>query len=367
MGELIRRSRRHAVPASTTGRTISSEAHDRETERRTTRRHRGRRELNKLLGSTIDVSAQDDPGIATGETSFGLWTNEGNPSADAAFDPYAGVIDQFDGQTLTVTVTFETRAPASSKRRRHRVYTSDRNLQSPSSTCSAGRQTHSSVTVTFEDGRPLHPGHRAAPTNFAGRNARPPRPRLSTRHDATRSPPRQRKSFVARRGQPTIETTYGIVVKAGKRPSSPSPGYSTSALSERPRRQDEVLPASTIERQDDTWRATVEENGARVDATLPENALTPSDGEVAFDFGYESTGSSHPDSESSQQPTARSSPSISLSDTLPGGKALDDCLFVVGWLGNARYMDKCSREGGATATTTTARLRATTTVTRPRR
>ena len=137
------------------------------------------------------------------------------------------------------------------------------------------------------------------------------------------------------------KSLYGIVVKAGSGPF-PFP------LDDANDRADEVLPASTIERQDDTWRATVEENGARVDATLPENALTPSDGEVAFDFGYESTGSSHPDSESSQQPTARlamSSPSISLSDTLPGGKALDDCLFVVdGWLGNARYMDKCSRE-----------------------
>ena len=35
--------------------------------------------LAKLMGSTIDVSASDDPGIADGTTSFGLWTNEGEP------------------------------------------------------------------------------------------------------------------------------------------------------------------------------------------------------------------------------------------------------------------------------------------------
>lgn len=59
--------------------------------------------LAKKLGSTIDVSAADDPGIATGDTSFGLWTND--PFGGG--DPFSAVIDLFDGQTLTVTVTFE--------------------------------------------------------------------------------------------------------------------------------------------------------------------------------------------------------------------------------------------------------------------
>lgn len=61
--------------------------------------------LSKKLGSTIDVSAADDPGIATGETSFGLWTND--PYDDAARNSFNAVIDLFEGQTLTVTVTFD--------------------------------------------------------------------------------------------------------------------------------------------------------------------------------------------------------------------------------------------------------------------
>ena len=242
--------------------------------------------LAKLMGSTIDVSASDDPGIADGTTSFGLWTNEGEPPENIMGDLQSPVIDLFEGQTLT-------------------------------------------VTVTFEDGRTSTQAIELHAANFETEMV-DGTPRLTTRLAADDA-----------EAPSAAKSLYGIVVKAGSGPF-PFP------LDDANDRADEVLPASTIERQDDTWRATVEENGARVDATLPENALTPSDGEVAFDFGYESTGSSHPDSESSQQPTARlamSSPSISLSDTLPGGKALDDCLFVVdGWLGNARYMDKCSRE-----------------------
>lgn len=61
--------------------------------------------LSKKLGSTIDVSAADDPGIATGETSFGLWTND--PYDDDARNSFNAVIDLFEGQTLTVTVTFD--------------------------------------------------------------------------------------------------------------------------------------------------------------------------------------------------------------------------------------------------------------------
>lgn len=64
--------------------------------------------LSKIYGETIDVSAQDDPGIVGGETSFGLWTNEGDVEAlSNEADPYSAIIDQFEGQKLTVTVTFE--------------------------------------------------------------------------------------------------------------------------------------------------------------------------------------------------------------------------------------------------------------------
>ncbi len=242
--------------------------------------------LAKLMGSTIDVSASDEPGITDGATSFGLWTNEGEPPENIINDPQSSAIDLFDGQTLTVTVTFE--------------------------------DGHTSTQVIE-----LHVANFETEMIDGA-------PRLTTRFAADDA-----------EAPTAMKSLYGIVVKAGSEPF-PFP------LDNANDRADEVLSASTIERQDDTWRATVEADGTRVDATLPENALVVADGEIAFDFGYESPSSSYQDSEEPQRPTAplaMSDPSISLSDTLPGGKALDDCLFVVdGWLGNARYMDKCSRE-----------------------
>ena len=184
--------------------------------------------LAKLMGSTIDVSASDDPGIADGTTSFGLWTNEGEPPENIMGDLQSPVIDLFEGQTLT-------------------------------------------VTVTFEDGRTSTQAIELHAANFETEMV-DGTPRLTTRLAADDA-----------EAPSAAKSLYGIVVKAG---SGPFP-----------------FP--------------LDDANARAD-------------------------------ENSQQPTARlamSSPSISLSDTLPGGKALDDCLFVVdGWLGNARYMDKCSRE-----------------------
>ena len=65
--------------------------------------------LTKLLGSTIDVNAQDDPGIADGSTLFGFWTNEGDAPEEipAVDDPLSFLVDRFEGQRLTITVTFE--------------------------------------------------------------------------------------------------------------------------------------------------------------------------------------------------------------------------------------------------------------------
>ncbi|WP_080797076.1 hypothetical protein [Arabiibacter massiliensis] len=60
--------------------------------------------FSKLLGGTVDVSAEDLPELASGEVSFGLWTNDPYPEDGNSFN---AVVDLFDGQTLTVTVTFE--------------------------------------------------------------------------------------------------------------------------------------------------------------------------------------------------------------------------------------------------------------------
>ncbi|MBX9034703.1 hypothetical protein [Gordonibacter massiliensis (ex Traore et al. 2017)] len=62
--------------------------------------------LAKIFGSTIDVTSAEEPGIADGTTSFGLWTND-DYDEEAGVFPIDTAVDLFDGQTLTVTVTFE--------------------------------------------------------------------------------------------------------------------------------------------------------------------------------------------------------------------------------------------------------------------
>lgn len=64
--------------------------------------------LMKRYGATVDVSAESDPGIASGETSFGLWADVGLLSGDeVADDVLESAVDAFDGEKLTVTVAFE--------------------------------------------------------------------------------------------------------------------------------------------------------------------------------------------------------------------------------------------------------------------
>ena len=244
--------------------------------------------LAKLLGSTIDVSASDDPGIADGTTSFGLWTNEGEAPENVMNDPQSPLIDQFDGQTLTVTVTF--------------------------ADGSASTQAIELHVANFE-------------AEVADGSLR-----LTTRL----ATPGENEG-----GVPPVKSLYGTVTEAG---NEPFPFLLDNAND----RADEVLPASTLSRMDDTYRATVEADGQRVDATLPENALVQTDGEIDFDYRYENPAYRYDDPDIPRELSAgltMSAPSLSISDTLPGGKTLDDCLFVIdGWLGNATYMDKCSHE-----------------------
>ena len=239
--------------------------------------------LGKLMGSTIDVSASDDPGIVDGTTSFGFWTNEGEAPENVANESQSPLIDLFDGQTLTVTVTFA---------------------------------DGSASTQALE----LHVANFEAEVDDGGL-------RLTTRLATTG----EDNDLYA------VKSLYGTVVEAGSG-SFPFP------LDNANDRADEVLPASTFSRVDDMW--TYESDKPR--ATLPEDALVNPDGEIDFDYRYENPAYHYDDPDTPRELSAgltMSAPSLSLSDTLPDGKTLDDCLFVAeGWLGNAAYMDKCSRE-----------------------
>ncbi|MRX81431.1 hypothetical protein [Eggerthella guodeyinii] len=228
-------------------------------------------ELNKLLGSTIDVSAQDDPGIATGETSFGLWTNEGNPTADAAFDPYAGVIDQFDGQTLTVTVTFE--------------------------------DGHSSTQVIE-----LH----AADFRVE-----------YTSNTETELIPEIVDPAQLGEGEHSLRSLYGTVIEANKE-AFPLP------LDNANDRAGEVLPAYTLDRQDET-RPT--------DTTLGEDALLGEGTMIETTYRSEVAG------EASFVPLSYGYPTVERLSAPPDGKTLGDFNGVIyGWFGDTAYVNKCSNE-----------------------
>ena len=168
--------------------------------------------LAKLMGSTIDVSADDDPGIADGTTSFGLWTNEGEAPEDIMGDPQSPVIDLFDGQTLTVTVTFEDG--------------------------SASTQVIELHVANFE-------------TEMVNGT-----PRLTTRLASDDA-----EDGIA------VKSLYGTVVKAGSGPF-PFP------LDDANDRADEVLPAgSTLERAEETHPVSSFSNGEAHDATLTNTTI----------------------------------------------------------------------------------------------
>lgn len=228
-------------------------------------------ELNKLLGSTVDVSAEDDPGIATGETSFGLWTNEGDPSAGAGPDPYAPIIDQFDGETLTVTVTFEDGHSSTQVIELHAAYF---------------RVEHISAAESRLVPEIVDPAQLGADEH-------------------------------------ALRSLYGTVIEANKE-AFPLP------LDDANDRADEVLPAYTLDRQDET-RPTGTVLGQ--DALLGEGATieTTYRGEVAGKAAY--------------APLSFGYPTVERLNAPPDGKTLGDFNAVVyGWFGDTAYVNKCSNE-----------------------
>lgn len=239
--------------------------------------------LTKLWGSTIDLRVQDDPGIADGSTLFGFWTNEGDaPEEDPVVDdPLSSLMDRFEGQRLTITVTFEDGR------------TSTQVIELHVGTFRIKRTEGGAVEVTTE---------------------------RATEEDIERAE--------------AAKSLFGEVVEAGDR-AFPLP------LDEANDRADEVLPAGVIERQDNLVRATREADGRRVDATLSEDSLVSADEMLTFDNPWED----YVTGEMRTSSLEMSDVSVEALDALPEGTDLASCAFVEhGWLGNLSYMDKCARE-----------------------
>ncbi len=233
--------------------------------------------LAKLMGATIDVSADDDPGIADGTTSFGLWTNEGEVPENAANNPESPVIDLFDGQTLTVTVTFE-----------------------DGSTSTQAIELHvANFETEMVDGTPRLTPRLAADDAEAGTSAK---------------------------------SLYGTVVEAGSGPF-PFP------LDDANDRADEVLPADTLERAEETRPVSTFSNGEPHAATLADTAI--------HDAGESAAIQIQPPYEQGddERQLAVGPVSVTRAATPPSGKTPDELTETVyGWLGNVGYFNKCTQE-----------------------
>lgn len=229
--------------------------------------------LSKIYGSTIDISADDDPGIATGETAFGLWTNEGDPDALAsAGDPFAAVIDLFEGQTLTVTVIFD--------------------------------DGHTSTQIIE-----LHAA------DFRVDEGDPDNP-----NDSSLVPEAVDPSTLPE-GQRALRSLYGEVIEAN-REAFPLPLDDANDMA------DTVLPAATLDRQDDTrpTNAALSTDDLRREGDVIEGNIASSDGnsKTTLSFGY---------------------PTLQRLSAPPNGKTPADFnSFVYGWFGNLAYVNKCSNE-----------------------
>lgn len=228
-------------------------------------------ELSKLLGSTIDVSAQDDPGVASGETSFGLWINEGNAPADASPDPYTAIIDQFDGQTLTVTVTFE---DGHSSTQVIELHAADFRVEYTSN-------TETKIIPEIVDPAQLGEDERS------------------------------------------LRTLYGTVIEANKE-VFPLP------LEDANDRADEVLPAYTLSRQDDT---------------RPTSTVLSKDTLLSEGTTIETTYRSEVAGKETFAPLSFGYPTVERLSAPPSGKTLGDFNGVIyGFRGDTAYVNKCSNE-----------------------
>ncbi|MDJ1649542.1 MULTISPECIES: hypothetical protein [Gordonibacter] len=240
--------------------------------------------LAKLMGSTIDIPASDDPGITTGATNFGFWTNEGEVPANSGDDPLSPLIDLFDGEKLTVTVTFNDGSVSTQVIVLHAA-----NFE----------------TLTYENGVCLTT--QIAPSDEA-------------------------------EGLSTARSLYGIIVEAD---DSPFPLPLDNAND----RADEVLPAMVSPRMNDTFHATTEVDGERVDTILPKEVLVTPNNEISFTYRYEDPNYSGGKLDILSAELTMKEASLVLSDTIPNDKALKDCTSVIHrWLNGLAYMNKCSQE-----------------------
>ncbi|MEA5020454.1 MAG: hypothetical protein VB027_08805 [Gordonibacter sp.] len=172
----------------------------------------------KRYGSTIDVATAENQGIASGETSFGLCANTGmTPTTDdegKLLDPQSVAIDQFEGQRLTVTVTFED-----------------------------GRVATQVIELHTADFRADHYGNNLMVTTETIDRTDPQNQEIQSAH-----------------------CVYGIVVAASNEPF-PLPLENANEYA------GQVTPAPTINRQPDTYRIGGDTEENRADVVIDRNSL----------------------------------------------------------------------------------------------
>ena len=240
--------------------------------------------LSKLYGSTIDVSAENDPGIATGETSFGIWTNEGDPNELALRnDPFNALIDQFEGQTLTVSVTFEDGHTATQVIELH------------------------VADFRCDEGDPDDPNDTTIIPEMADSHARA-------------------------NGEHVIHSLYGTVLEANHDPF-PLP------LDNANDRADTVIPAATLDRAEETWPVQTSLNGELADLKPAESDIL--DASTSATLLYTMLG----EQDATTHNLSIGPVSVVRSALSPNGKTPDEFTEVVyGWLDDLPYFNKCTSE-----------------------
>lgn len=247
-------------------------------------------QLMKRYGSTVDVSAESDVGLASGVASFGLWA--GADSLDAGSlgegDVLEAAVDAFDGEELTVTVAFED-----------------------------GRVATQVIKLHVADFKRADSGQ---PTAVASEKVSP----------------EEADSHAT-----TLRSVYGEVVSSSEQAF---PG----SLDNANEYADVLMATPALDRAEQTKAVLVSENGQERTATLADVELFDADGQAGFSYaeadevevgedGFAESGKGHP---VVMGRVSAACSALSPDGLTPNGFTATQCQ----WLGDFAYFNKCSQE-----------------------
>lgn len=244
--------------------------------------------LMKRYGATVDASAESDPGIASGETSFGLWADAGKLSGgEVGENALEAAVGIFDGEELTVTVTFDD----------GRVSTQVIKLHAADFRCSdSGR----APAVTSEK----------VPSEEADSHAT------------------------------TLRSVYGEVVSSGEQPFPCALGNANEYA-------EVLMETPALERIECVNPAWISENGEQREATLANVGLLNAGEQIGFSYfemdEVEATGT-EVEAEAGHPVTVGQMSAVGSILSPEGLIPSDFTSMQYQWLGDVAYFNKCTQE-----------------------